>query len=193
MHFTKAELIAVLKVASRNSARRNINGVRFERDRIVATNGFVLVQIKAPEERRSEIDAPFTIDREQLERIIKVMGKDTVARVAASPDPFSPPVSRVITIDGTTFAVTQSDVEYAAYKKVVPKAFDSKITLRLNAQYLRDACDVAIKTGARRVGRGPDGAALVEIRIIDELSPISLKTVSIDGGEVFSVVMPLQK
>ena len=192
MNFTKNELVVCLKAASKDTTRYNINSVYFESNRMVATDGHRLCKIEAPEDRHSGIDKPFAVAREYLERIVKVMGKDTVAKVAADPDdadpdsPFGLDTVRTITVDGTEFHVPQIGGDYPNYKQVIPKPEEAAITVGFNAAYMRDLCDAAIKVGASR-------CPAIKLRIKDDLSPVVATTViDLDGGSIEYVVMPMR-
>ena len=190
LHFNKSELTVLLKAASKDTTLYNINSVDFGSDRMVSTDGHRLCKIEAPEDRHSGIDKPFAVAREYLERIVKVMGKDSIARVAAKPDdadpvsPFGLATVRTIEVDGTEFHVPQLECDYPDYKQVIPKAEQAVITIGFNAAYLRDLCDPIIKAG---VSRGN----CMKLRISDDLSPVAA-TADTDGGSIEYVVMPIR-
>jgi DNA polymerase III sliding clamp (beta) subunit (PCNA family) len=191
MHFTKNELKAVLAAASKDTGRFNINTVYVESDRLVSTDGHRLHTILASdEERHSNVDKPFSIAREDAARILKAMGKNTVARIAADPDaadpvsPFGLSTVRSIDIDGASFKVPQIEGEFPNYQAVIPSGEVAR-TVVVNAKYLKELCQAALDVQFADHKR--ENGIRIEIR--EELGPISIETVH---GDFKAVLMPMR-
>jgi len=180
MQFNKAQLSAVLSAACTDAGRYNLNGVHFEAERMVATDGNRLHIVDGD---ITPLDAPVTLSYESCKRIIKAMGpKDTAQIVKASE------------LDGTAMVEVSSGVELACelivgqfcdYKQVVPEKSDTKKRVIVNARYLRDLCDAAIK--AEGMSKNGSNAIMLEMPD-DELSPIRVD--SQEGFMFTAVLMP---
>lgn len=182
MKFTKAQLTAVLMAASKDTTRYNLNGVHFEAERMVATDGHRLHIVDGD---KTPLDAPVTIAYESCKRIIKAMGaKDTAQIVKASE------------LEGTAVIHVSSGVEltceviagdYCDYRQVVPEKSDTKKRFIVNARYLRDLCDAAIK--AEGMSKNGYNAIMLELPE-DDLSPIRID--SEEGMMFTAILMPQQ-
>ena len=82
MRFNKAQLAAVLAAASKDETRYNLNGVLFESERLVATDGHRLHMVDGD---KTTQETPVIIAYESCKRILQAMGaKDTAEIVAVA-------------------------------------------------------------------------------------------------------------
>ena len=165
MKFNKSQLTAVLAAASSDITRYNICGVRFEAERMIATDGHRLHLVDGD---KTPMDAPVTIAYESCKRIIKAMGPhDTAEIIKAS----KIEGSAVIHVSPSGIELTCEVIAgvFPDYSKVVPEKSDTKRRLIVSARYLKELCEAAIK--AEGMGKNSTSPILFELPE-DELSPI---------------------
>jgi DNA polymerase III sliding clamp (beta) subunit (PCNA family) len=183
MIFTKNELASVLCAASSDVTRYSINGVRFEADKLIATDGHRLHMVTGS--KVSEAEAPnesVTIESEACKRIISAMGTKDTALIVDTSDIDGSAKVRVSSGVELTCEVIQG--EYPNYSQVIPERSDTKKRLIVNARYLKSLCEAAIKAEGMSKSKAP---ILIELPD-DELSPIR-----VDGQALHSftaVLMP---
>ena len=166
MRFTKAQLTAVLAAASKDTTRFNLNGVRFEAERLIATDGHRPHMVDG---EKTQLEAPVTIAHESCKRIIKAMGPNDTAEIVKASE-----------LDGSAVIQVSSGVEltcevivgiFPDYSKVVPERSDTKRRLIVSARYMKELCDAAIK--AEGMTKNSSHPIMLELPD-DELSPIRI-------------------
>ena len=166
MRFNKVQLTAVLAAASADTTRYNLNGVRFEAERMVATDGHRLHMVDG---EKTIMGDPVTIAYESCKRIVKAMGPNDTAEIVKASE-----------LEGSAVIQVSSGVEltceviagvFPDYSKVVPQKSDTKRRLIVNARYLKELCEAAIK--AEGMGKNSKSPILLELPD-DELSPIRI-------------------
>ena len=152
MKFTKNDLQAVALAASKDESRFGINGVRFESDRLLATDGHRIHVVKG---EALKLNEPFTLELGAVKKAIRSLdSKET-----------STPEDQI---------GLRVDVDFPDLGMCYPKQ-EPAVRVRINALYLRDMCDAAIK--AEKV-LSKDGHVDLTLSIVDSSSAVLC-----EGGE----------
>ncbi len=193
--FNRLNLMAA-KVASKDTNRRNLNGVHFVGNKTIATDGHMMVLITAPEpydenEPRFALKEGFTIRTDDLPPLRK---NDQI--VLESPADQGGKVTGSLTSDkghekcfvpeGVEYSLCTVDADFPDYNMLIPEG-EPKFSVSLNPVYLKTLMEIHKAAGMR-----------VTLEFRDELSPVVLKTVTAPVGEgpktqtVTSVLMPMR-
>jgi DNA polymerase III sliding clamp (beta) subunit (PCNA family) len=184
MQFNKAQLTAVLAAASADETRYNLNGIRFESERMIATDGHRLHMVEGD---KTPLDAPITIAYESCKRIIKAMGPKDMAEIVSVDQSTAVEVATVRISSGVELTCGLITGNFGDYQSVVPQKSDTNRRIIVNARYLKELCDAAIK--AEGMGKRDSNAIVIELPA-EDLSPIRVDS---DGMQTFTaVLMPLR-
>ena len=167
MKFNKSQLTAVLAAASSDATRYNICGVRFEAERMVATDGH---RLHMADGEKTIMGDPVTIAFESCKRIIKAMGPNDTAEIVEVSEGTIRAASAVVKVSsGVELTCEVIAGVFPDYSKVVPEKSDTKRRLIVSARYMKELCEAAIKAEGMR--KDSECSIMLELPD-DELSPI---------------------
>ena len=142
MRFNKAQLPAVLAAASKDETRYNLNGILFEAERLVATDGHRLHMVEGD---KTPMLAPIVLAYDSCKRIAQAMGAKDTAEIVAVAGLNVPETLVHISPSGIEIACEVIVGTFPDYSKVVPEPDDTKRRFIVSARYLKELCEAAIK------------------------------------------------
>ena len=167
MRFNKAQLAAVLAAASKDETRYNLNGVLFESERLVATDGHRLHMVDGD---KTTQETPVIIAYESCKRILQAMGAKDTAEIVCLSEGTIRDSSATVHISPTGIEIACETIvgTFPDYSKVVPEPDDTKRRFIVSARYLKELCDAAIKAEAM----SKNSCAPIQFEIGDDLCAI---------------------
>lgn len=200
--YTKRQLEIVKFCATGKEASEKIKGLRFEEGVTVATNGHLMVRVRA-EQIQGEVwpantikwckgNKPFTICSQAVSRALvsmppyketeglPVLKKIVAGRTGDGGKAVLQSTDLEITVDTETVLGNQ---EYPEYKKVIPD-YSEFFKLMISAKYLKEICTVFEKY------QDSCGVTL-HIDTSGEVKALIVTTEDYDGNKAEAVIMPL--
>lgn len=172
----KETLQAVRIAASTDETRVTINGVHFAPTYVEATDGHRLHRVTHKEPIG---DGERTVTLASVDAAIRTHGKAREPMVANAKWEVG---------DGVTLPVEEREAEWPNTNQVIPKSDAREIAIGFNAQYLRDACDAAIKLDPQSRSHP------IVLRIQADKPgdrPVKITATTQDGRELLCVIMPM--
>ena len=207
MLFNKNNLL-VADVASKEKARPEITGVLFKKDRTVATDSYILMEVKNPDNFNKEVnDFPETPDKSKPLANFSKTGyiipansvKKVLSNLPVKPNlpilnnalfvqPKTPDNSNIVTTDlakADIVSVKNIDGNFPNYKQIIPNETGRK-RVTINVEYLSRITGLISK-----MNLNTDKA--VDIYVGGEEKPVMIKTRTKENQDVTAIIMPIRR
>lgn len=162
-------IAALLCVAGKKDARYYLNGVRFEGDTAIATDGHVLLAIESAHNAAE----PFTVPREACEWAVK--------QKRATVEIFRDRIEA----GGQVYAFSEVDGNYPQWRAILPAPKGALEAANFAAPLLKALADAAVKLGANRTP-----SVCVEPRG-ERAAPVTIQAP--DGMRCYGAIMPQRR
>lgn len=197
--FTRRQL-EIIKFASKEKDRPKINGLRFEPGLTVATDGSLLICVRAEQIQGEvwpanaipwcKVEKPFTIGRQAVERAlmsmpskaeISVLKKIAVGRIEDGGKAILQSTDLEITVNTETIL---DDQDFPEYEKVIPD-YSKFFKLKMSAKYLKEVCSALEKYQ-------DSGCVTLHIDTSKENRPLMVTAEDYDGNRAEVMIMPFR-
>ena len=204
MRLYNKKQLQVFKATSKDETRPALNGVLFEENKVVATDGhrLVVVENKPMDEKdwpvngvnwNTDNNDSFIVNRKSIEKAIKNIpkskGRPILENVAIGLTEKGKATLQTTDLEHTDNIVTETaEGRFPDYKLVLPdvhsKKTEYKSKVAVNAKYMKEAFEL--------MGNLTDESGNVQIHIKDQNSSIVLTCEDQDNNKTTAVIMPMR-
>ena len=178
--FNKAQIKEVVSAASKDSGRMNINCVRIEPGKLIATDGHRLNVVHVGDSSGFGFD-PFAISRADAESLIKAMGAKDVCKLDVDAIGCDPREVRA-DVGAASFTFKAVDSVYPDWQRLIPSGEPERV-IYLTPKYLKEVAASVERLSDVHARRGKS----VRVEIREDLGALRFSTLD---GEFEAILMP---
>jgi len=189
--------LSITDFCSKDSVRPELSSVLFTKNKTIATDSFVLIEVETPKVDRVDYPSIPDVKFEEMTKDIIIPANAVKKMVSNIPKNSKLPIienvafvrasendAEFITTDleiANSVKTKVVDGKYPETDQIIPKT-EPKVTVRVNVKYLKKVLDFWIKNGRN----------YIDLEIRDESKPIVAKA-DFNGQNVVALVMPCIK
>ena len=198
--FTEKQL-EIVKLASKDTTRPILEGLHFDGNTTVTTDGHRMLAVTSEEIDNQEWpvngiawnvqEVPFTLPRKAVEKALKNINKKQdlpiLSRVAVGQVPDSKVSLQTTDLEITDNVATREiEGRFPDYKRIIPdyKTDEYKV-MAINAKYLKELCSILEKYDTDN--------HKIEIHIKDENTPMVITADDREGTTALGIIMPVKR